>query len=195
MNKENKRERKELSSAKKLCILAAVILGIFTAVNLFWVFSTYIPYTRFTENMERIENKDGDEVISVNYEKIVDGCRLTAKVPVYLDFSGHLSATTEEPYTASQDDEGNILSSNGPGVTVYIWPPVFGNYKFGVFVIDDTEELFMQVYVDENLNFIPNKENKNNDENTAFVEKTLAENHEKAEKLMNTATEFWNIGK
>lgn len=195
MNKENKRERKELSSAKKLCILAAVILGIFTAINLFWIFSTYIPYTRFTENMDRIETKDGDEVISVNYEKIVDGCRLYVAVPDYLDFSGHLSATAEEPYEITQDNDGNILSTNGPGVTVYIWPSVFGNYEFGVFVVDDMTDLFMQVYVDENLNYIPVKEMKNNDENTAFVEKALAENHEKAEKLMNTATEFWNIGK
>ena len=144
MKSKKNAEKKPLSPIKKLGILAITILLVFASINLFWIFSTYIPYNNFAAKMDRIEEGDGEYVY---YEKTLDGFSFHLSPPNYLDFSSFLALSREEGHIVTYDSSGNIDSTNGIGISLFIWPDVFGNFEYGVFFVDEANDIWEQATI------------------------------------------------
>lgn len=174
---------------KKLIILFSLILLIFISINLLWLFTTYIPYNNFAMKLDKYD-ENGEYVY---YEKTMDGYTYHLSMPGYLDFSSFLSVSDSEGYVVTQDNDGNIISTNGISITLYIWPKIFSGYKYGVFILDDAQGIWEQIYIDENLNYIPLKENIGNEELNKYIDKLISDNYDEIKVLMDNARSFWDI--
>ena len=47
--------------------------------------------------------------------------------------------------------------------------------------------------IDKNLNYLPVKENIDNDELNEYIEELISDNYEEIKALMDHAISFWNI--
>lgn len=186
MHIENENSKKTFV---KLIALLSFVIFVFISTNLVWIFTTYIPYHNFASNLEKFE-EDGKYVY---YEKNVGGYTYHLSMPEYLDFSGFLSVSDSEGYVVTQDNDGNITSTNGISITLFIWPKVFSDYKYGVFILDDAQGIWEQIYIDKNLKYIPVKENIGNKELNDYIEKLIADNYEEIKTLMSKAYLFWDF--
>ena len=176
---------------KRLLILLIVILALFAGINLFWLLTTKLPYDGYINKVELVYDETDEEVFF--YQKNIDGYCYTVNPPEYLAYGGFLSVGTEEGYVAEINDEGEVISSNGLDVSLYIWPGLFGNIEYGVFFLDEGKGVFEQVEVDGNLNYIPDKGNEENEEFTQYIESLIQENKDEIKHMMEGAGKLWGL--
>lgn len=73
-------------------------------------------------------------------------------------------------------------------ISVYIWPDLWGDYQYGVFFYDEKEEIFEQIYVDKDINYIPN--NPDNDEFNKYIQELITDNYEEIKSMIASASDL-----
>ena len=180
------KERKSLSVAKRLIILASVIAAVFAIINLFWLFGVKIPYNNYVSEMNRTEEVDGEVRYTLKVEEF--SCRV--KMPVYLQFQGFLKVSPSRGFTIRYDDAGKIVSKSEMLVELYAWPDVWGNYQYGVDFYDDTSRS-KQVYIDKDINYIPYDEY--DDEFNVDAQELIDEHYDEIKTMLGIARNLWKI--
>ncbi|MGI6744946.1 MAG: hypothetical protein ACOX45_02000 [Acutalibacteraceae bacterium] len=179
------RKFKNMTAAKKLTALAVAILIIFACINLVWAFTKGLPYYAYTSPLTKYDYGAG-----VEYCANVNGIGFVVKKPMYLAYGGFLKVASTTPHTVETDENGNIVSSSGLGIGIFIWPNV-GGAKFGVSFIDEAKDLFVQILIDSELNYFP--KDPNNKEFNSKAEELLKENYNEIKMYMDAAQSMWGL--
>ncbi len=174
-----------MTAAKKLTILAVLIITIFANINLIWAIRKGLPYYGYTNPLTAHDDGSG-----VDYHTSVNGLGFTVKKPTYLGYGGFLKVGSTTPHIVEVDEKGNIVGSNGLGICLFVWPDA-GIIKYGVSFQDETEELFMQIYIDEDLNYLP-KDIKNTELNDK-AKKLIKENYDVIKTYLDAAQKMWGL--
>ena len=178
--------KKKNSTIKKLTILLSIIVIIFTVINLIWYLGVDRQYNKFCNKLVEVSDSNGRY-----YEKISNGYHYKIKRPSYMDFGGFLMIEDEEGSWVEYNSAGEPINSNGLCIALYIWPDIFGNYKYGVSFDDEIQDIFLQAIIDENLNFIPY--DLNNTEFNTIKEMLINENKDEILALIDNAKTMWNF--
>lgn len=139
----------------KLLLLSLVIVIVFSAINLSWYIGVKRTYDRIAGDLDKVINTERK---GTTYQKDIDGYTFSLKMTTYLSNSGFLSVEKEEGYVVNLDDELNPISDNGVHVTLFIWPKTFGGYKYGIDIYSEMDNLWEQISIDSEGNYIPKDE-------------------------------------
>lgn len=176
---------------KRLGILLGITLLVFLCINAVWYITMKIPYDSYLDKVERVVD-EADESVIFNY-KVVDGYKYSVKEPGYLGYGGFLSVGKEEGHIVELDKDGNITGSNGMYLSLYVWPKAFKETEYGMFFMDEGQDVFQQVEIDSEANLILTKEIKGNVELIEYLEGLVEEYKEEILGLIGMAQDFWNI--
>lgn len=176
---------KNMKASKKLTVLALTILVVFAGINLFWFISKGLPFYGYCSKVDKKESP-----FDVMYtKKIGEYNYLIDKVP-YLSYEGFLMVG--EPYGMETDKNGKLIGDTGLNIILYIWPRFTGDYKYGLLINDYSHAIsFMQIYIDENVNYLPS--DPNNTEYNEKAEKLVKENYDAIKNQMDAAKELWGL--
>lgn len=180
-----------MSATKKLIIVACIIVFIFAVINLSWLLLVKVPYNRYAGKLEIIYDEDYGEEPGIRYQKEIDGYKYDSTMPDYLSYSGFLSVGRAEGHVVNMDDDGDILSSSGLDITVFIWPSVFGKCEYGVDFYDEAANIWEQVMIDSDINYLP--EDKGNVEVNEYIEGLISDNYEEINKMVTGAKQLWDL--
>ncbi len=171
---------KNITAAKKLTVLAIVILSIFASINIFWAASAGLPSYGYKE---RLGANIEEERTSYSVKK--DGLVYAVHKSVYMSGRAYLHVFNR--YTVDLATH----TDNGIAIDLYIWPDIFGNYKYGVMIsdeIDDINELFV---IDENLNYFPN--DPDDTETNERIEKLINDYRDQIKQRIEGAQSMWRL--
>ncbi|HZK21108.1 MAG TPA: hypothetical protein VFC76_02405 [Oscillospiraceae bacterium] len=184
------KDKEKMSASKKLTILTVVILVIFAGINLVWLFTTYFPYYGYRDKLETVIDPAGEP----QTEKTIGEYRYLASRTAYLSYSNFLAVGSKDGYWSQQDANGNtIMDNGGVDISLYVWPNVWFGNQYGIFFYDELPHVFVQMYVDKELNFLPY-----DPFDTAFNEEAeglLSENYTQVKMMMDGAHELWGLNK
>lgn len=185
--------KEKISVAKKLIIVASIIVFIFAVINLSWLLLVKVPYNRYAGKLEIIYDEDyGEEgEPGIRYQKEIDGYKYDSSMPDYLCFSGVLSVGSIDGSVVNMDGNGEIVGSNGLDITIFIWPGVFGKCEYGVDFYDEAADIWEQVMIDSDINYLP--EDKGNVEVIEYIEGLISENYEEINKMLTGAKQLWDL--
>lgn len=190
--------KKLIDGHKVLFIVLAIIIGIILIINMLWFVAVKKDYLHWANIVGETENSLGDLVNATQEGDYTFG----VKQPSYLHWNGFLSVGKQSTSTVTIDKDGKE-HGNGTDITMYIWPKLFGEIKYGFMIIDHDKKttdygytkedrtINEQIYVDENMNFIPY--DQNNIEYNQYIENLLEDNKAECLKMMNMAKEKWEI--
>lgn len=117
-----------------------LLVGLFCAYNIFWFASTRYKYKDY---LEAVPESYGAHI---QYDE-KDHLTYNVKMPDYLQFTGNLGVSDEK------------------GVSLLIWPSLFGNkFTYGVRIQDDSD--VYEIYINQKLESITG-----NQEDKVIVEK------------------------
>ncbi len=177
---------KNITAAKKLTILAVIILSIFAGINLFWLLIKALPDYGYANKVDKT-----DTALGTMYTKKIGKYEYRVDKATYLGYDGFLSVG--EPYELYYDN-GSIIDSSGLNIRLFIWPKVTGRYEYGVFFIDEVKDISTQIYIDKNTKFIPYKpETLEYNEYNEKAEKLINENYDDIKAKMDGAKELWGL--
>lgn len=173
MRKEN-----SASASKKLTVLALVLFIIFTAINVFWMITMYIPYCGYSYSLASDEDKypilatgktEGDYYFSIS------------KTP-YLGYDDFLNVGVGvEIY--GNESTGFIIES------LFIYPNIWGDYKYILFCTENGKDYY-GIEIDDLGNFIPRNEDEMECER---AQKHLKENHSDVMQFLKLAKDCWGL--
>lgn len=126
-----------MKKSKRIIIVVAVLIVLFSGLNIFWY--AYREY-RYNPLIENIPENYGIRIVSI------DGYSYSVTKPGYLEFKGNLSLTDEE----------------NPSGGLIIWPEFPKGYTVAVTLPDG--ETNVSVYIDADGNYLPEKNSKNRKE-------------------------------
>lgn len=164
------------NSSKKLTVLALVLFLIFTAINVFWIITMYIPYCGYSYSLADAENK---------YPTLVTGKQkgkyffVISKTP-YLGYDDFLNVAIE----TGSDEKGFVISD------LFVYPNIWGDYEYFVGCTENDDYFFM-IEIDDLGNFITNDEN-----DTEFNEKAqqiIKEKHNDVMQFLKIAKDCWGL--
>lgn len=168
------------------------LLLFFGAINLIWYTSVKIPYDQYVKafsNSDFIESSQQHS--SDKYSKIIGEYKYTVARPEYLDFSGYLSVSYSEPPKVELDPETfKVVGSNGLYISVYIWPDIFGDYKYGVMFDDEYQNIFEQITISDNVTYLPDEKGTNISET---AQRLLDDNRIEIKDMLHNAVELWKL--
>lgn len=180
------KNKKRFSTAKRLLLLLCAILLVYGCISLFWVLSMKLPYDKYSSKLDTIV-----EGGIISYQKDIDGYCYGLSKPGYLDFNSFLSVGKTGGLVVDVDEDGEIISSGGMDVTLFIWPDLWGNYEYGVFFQDPINDIWEQILIDGNINYLP--KDSGNTEVNEYVLGLISENYNEIEIMMNGAKKVWGI--
>lgn len=162
------------NASKKLTVLALILFVIFTAVNVFWLITMYIPYCGYAYSLADAENKYPTLVTEKREGKYFFE---VSKAP-YLGYDDFLKVAIE----TGSDAKGFVISD------LFVYPNIWGEYEYAVGCTENGYSFFL-IETDAFGNFMPNDEN-----DTEFNEKAqqiLSEKHNEITQLFTKAKECW----
>ena len=184
-----KEKRKQVSSSKKLGILFLVIVLIFAAINLFWLFTVKLPYNGYCKSLNAVDS-DG----TVLTETVIGEYLYSVRVPEYMNFNrSHLTIENNDGAWVNVDGAtGAVIDSSGLTISLNVLPGKFWeDTLYRLWFVDDTNDLDAMIYIDENCNYSPLHEVS--DEVRKNTEKLIKDNIEEIERLMSLAKDMWDI--
>ncbi len=156
--KENSKTKQP--AGKKLLVLAIVILSIFIVINLFWLFSMFVP-TVITVNKFNMDiNEEETEV--AEYNTTTDGYIYSLFLPKYLSFKTQIFISDNEPPVYNVDKKGNITDIEGEPYTTLILYITCGFVTDLVVDYDEADIYFTtsKFYIDQNADLSEKKYNE-----------------------------------
>ena len=180
---------KKISVAKKLLIFFGGAILIFGIINLVWLFGIKMKYINMSEDFMTGEEAQ-KESAKDSYYLIKDGYEYLVAHPTYLGTNGFISVFKEGGYEATIDENGEVIKDNGVCVTLFIWPEVFG-YEYGVDIYSEKEQLWEQITIDENGNYIPT--NKKNVEYNEYITDLIEEYQAEIQLLLEKSKKQWSM--
>lgn len=145
-----------------------VILGILSFAGIWmgiWYVGVFSKYDVYVENIEKVPP-------GVYLFTDEDGYAYSVKKPAIFSQTGNLAIVSDTDMP-----------------TVIVWPLLNGDYEYGLQLQDENQQYF-EVMVDEEFNFIPEKNQGLNEE--MYIEIKEA-NKEELEKLHKKLNEFWQL--
>lgn len=173
---------------RRLLILFAVILTIFAVINAVWFFGYKQRYNAIADHLEPtylLDDEEDDEAL--RYTKEVGDYTISMKMPSYLGSGGFVSIARTSGYEVSLDDEGNIISSNGLLVTLYIWPEYFTGYKIGLDFYDEAGDLWEQVEITADMEI--SNTDALDDEYIEYISELISEYQDEVDEMISIAGE------
>ncbi len=180
---------KNMTTGKKLLILFGGILLVFGIINLVWFIGIKCKYISNSKNMQAAE-EIGKVSAKNSYYHIEDGYEYMVAHPGYLGGNGFFAVSREEGYSVTIDENGEFLSDNGVCVTLYIWPKMF-YYMYGVDIYSEKENIWYQIYIDENGNLVTDDEK--NIELNESKQVVLEEYETEIANLLELAKNQWEL--
>lgn len=181
-----KKERSHLSAGKKLGILFLVIALFFTVINVFWLISVNLPYSKYCRKLDKTE-EDG----MIYYEKTVDDYFFTVKRPGYMDFTGYLTVGDKNGSWININESGEITGSSELYIELNIIPDVWGNFRYRLWFSDEQNDIDYFVFIDKDYNYLPSK--TATDKVIATKSKIVKDNMDEIKRLMTAADTMWEI--
>lgn len=137
--------KKNLALKRLLWLLAGLVI-LFAIVNLLWLFFVKLPYDRRAERLERIEERDGEDVY-VRYEKTSEGYNYIIKIPEYMNFEGRMIVNE---VLDSQEEEPNV------SLTIYTQFLHADEYMIDIFALENEYSAYsVSFMVDEAGMYLP----------------------------------------
>lgn len=171
MKKEN-----NVSASKKLTILALVLFLIFVCINIFWIFTMYLPYCGYSYAIAD-ENTIGYTQFEIS-NKIGKYGYTISKTP-YLGYDDFLRVAVE----TSGATKGIAIFG------IYIYPNIWGDYEYYVSCNEGNATFMFEI--NEQGEFIPFDEN-----DTEFNEKAqqiLKDHKTEIMGFMKAAKDTWGL--
>ena len=179
---------KQKKVVKKLIIFGVVVALVFAVINLVWFLGIKVPYDNLSNGMEKIQGPTVDGFTRIYHTASKDGYEFNIKNPAYLTDNGYLSVVDESGIVVVMDENGNVENKEDY-ITLFIWPQLFGNYKYGIDI--QTDEAWEQIYIDLEGNYIT--EDVDNVELNEYYENLLKKYEVEIQKLLKAAKEQWNF--
>lgn len=174
---------KNIGAKKKLLGLALIILILFLLINMFWIVTMFVPYYGYMSKVDSEETECG-----MIYEKEHDGYKFKVSPTPYLGYDAFLSVSKK--HSVYMDSEGNIISADN-NITLFIWPNIWTGNEYGIMFLNEFNDTFIQVMIDENGEFIPY--NTNDNSFNQEVEIYISENKSEISKLIRLAKNMWGL--
>lgn len=176
-----KQNKSKNISFKKLIIMLIIILLIFAVYNLTWYFLKYQPYHKLCANLE----KSDEGLRGQRYSYSDADYTYLIKMPSYLSFQGGFINVASNNKISQHTENGAQIQY--PSCSLFIWPQIMKETKYGVSVFED-DEIYM-LAIDKELNYVPN-----DSELSAEIEskETIINNHYKEiSEIMNAVNNMW----
>lgn len=186
-----KNESSKKSTAFRLCIVLLAVLLLFSGFHFTWKLGYMKQYERIAEKLDVIYlDEDGEpeaehDERTKRYSKVFGNYAVFLKMPAYLGFGGFICVEDKDGYTFVTDGEGNVLSSSGLAVSLYIWPKLFGGYDLGIDFNDEYADIWEQVYVNRDLSLVSTEDM--DDEYVEYISKMIQDNQAEIENLFKVA--------
>ncbi|MBE6746071.1 MAG: hypothetical protein E7558_01270 [Ruminococcaceae bacterium] len=165
-------ENKSMSTKKKLAILAGIIATIFIGVNLAWFIGVWMPYNKYTENMELDTNTSNSR--SYVYEDKTYIYRLNR--PSYLFFNAGFFS----------------VEKTGAELMIFIYPESFEKgYTYRLDSMNTDTGDSMCFFIDSDLKVL--SYNEENPEFNDSYKQFLNENYVEISLMLNSAIDFWGL--
>lgn len=174
---------------RKILIFFGSLLLIFGLINIIWLVGIKSPYKKFAEGMEKIEGPKMDGITRTYYEKQQDGYEYYIKSPTYLSDNGFMYVINSAANMVIMDENGTETPCMDVQVKLYVWPQLFGGYKYGVDI--QKEGVWEQIYIDDQGNYLP--QDSENIELNKYLESVVKENETEISKLLKLANEQWEL--
>lgn len=171
---------KNMTAAKKLTILAIVILSIFASINIFWAASAGFPSYGYKERLGV-----GAEEDRTSYNVKKDGLVYAVHKSAYMGGRAYLHVYNR--YTVDLAAH----TDNGIAIDLYIWPDIFGNYKYGVMLTDEIDDINEMIFIDENLNHLPY--DPDDTETNVKMEELLDNYRDQIRQRIDGAQSMWKL--
>ncbi len=130
---------KNLNAWKKLTILAVLIIVIALAVCLRWILFYYLPYAGYSDGFELVTTAFETK----QYEKDIGKINCEVHSPAFLS-SGGFIAVRSGTFSVTVASEGKFIYPDEPDLSLFIWPSVFKNPKYGLMIDFDKREISEQ---------------------------------------------------
>lgn len=150
------------SLKKKILIIVGVIVLLFGLYNLIWYKIVSEKYNDFIIGMEEIYP---NRTFAINNQ---DGYTFNVKLPNYLSYTGNLGV---QPY-------------EGGDCALIIWPGIFEETTYGVFIISDDGRRHAVMLTEERMPLGDAPEQ---------MKQLVEENKDKIDELFDRAFELWEI--
>lgn len=181
-----KKETKQISAGKKLCILFFIITLLFAIINIAWLVCVHLPYTHYCSKLEFFE-EDGEKY----YSTVVDDYLYSVRKPGYMDFTGLLIIGDKDGSWISYDNEGNVIGTSDLYIELNIIPDIWGNYTYRLWFNDEISGLDTFVYIDDNFKYIPSETASEETINKKTM--LVSDNLEEIQQLVFAAKDFWEL--
>lgn len=162
------------NASKKLTVLALILFVIFTAVNVFWLITMYIPYCGYSYALADAENK----YPTLTQEKTEGEYFFEISKAPYLGYDDYLAVKIEN----YGNTEGIAISD------LFIYPNIWGEYEYAVGCTENGYSFFL-IETDAFGNFMPY--DTNDTEFNAKAQLILNEKHAEITQLFTKAKECW----
>lgn len=143
----------------------------------------YIPYSGYISKVVKEKTDMG-----IVYEKEIDGYNFKVSPTPYLGYDAFLSVS--QNHNVYLDTEGNIISFD-KSITLFIWPNIWTGNEYGIMFLNEINDTFIQVMIDENGNYLPY--NINDEDFNREVETYISENENEIFKLIGLAKNMWGL--
>lgn len=138
--------KQEINSEKKLTILAVTVLTVAFLICLAWEFFCHTPYYAYSEGAKA----SFSAFLRIHYEKQAGEFTYKVYPPAFLHDNAYISLNWGT-FTVRTDYEGNIIPSDTPDLSLFIWPSVFKEPTYGLMIgCDGTFEQSMITYTKNN---------------------------------------------
>lgn len=186
---------KNLSTFKKLTLLAVVILLVFVLINAFWLVRFAIPYYGYVHSegfhLDELLAEIDDPEISKQYIKESNGYILTVNNCHYLGSDGFLKVSKPVERNNSNDDN-EIENINTKSYILFIWPDTLKGYSYGVLVDDAGTGEYQTIPIDDNLKVTFNYLDETEKEHD---QKIIDNNYDEINSMIKLAKEEWGLQK
>lgn len=190
---------KNLSTFKKLTLLAVIIILVFIIINVIWLVRFAIPYYGYVHTEGFYLNDslpieiDNSEIFK-QYNKESNGYFLTVKNCHYLGSDGFLKVSKPIERISYSDNDGaaNIDTIDSKSYMLFIWPDTFKGYSYGVLVDDAGTGEYQTIPIDENLKVTFNYLDETEKEHDQII---IDNNYDEINSMIKLAKDEWGLQK
>lgn len=147
---------------KKLIITVGVIIILFGTYNLIWYKIVFDKYNNYIVDMKEIY---ANRTYAIDNK---DGYTFNVKIPDYLSFTGNLGV---QPY-------------EGGGCSLIIWPGIFEETTYGVFITSDNGRNQSVMLTEERMPLSDAPEH---------IKQLVEENRDEINVLFDQAFDLWQV--
>ncbi len=203
-----------MSIKKKLIIFASIVFGVFLVINIIWFVFVWGKYEGYKGKLGNEMVVDDLEGLGKRYTLSDKDFGVSIKTPTYPQLSGggFLRVSKAGDAVGYDSETGIPFNKDGeyidientkikPNMVFYIWPKLFGGYKFGI-QYDCFEEDYIeyggfesyQVNLDDNMKPIIDEDDYiNYEEYTLRSQELYNENYDDMMELIKYANDLFDL--